>query len=186
MSRIRTALVAGVLGVAAWVAAGRANPAAAQDADTAVDRALQRVQVLIDALKAKGGVDPKTLQELEEIAAELRKAKSAPAPEGGSGGGPGGGAAPGSDAALARAKEWFFRGVELKEEDRARAEEVLREFATDYNLAKSHDDEKSRKVIHDAAEKRLARGFPSREANKMKQNLDGIVQFWEGRWGRGR
>ena len=68
----------------------------------------------------------------------------------------------------------------------ARAKEILRDFVTDYNLAKTNDDEKSRKVIKEHAQKRLSKGFPSREANRMKENLDGIVNFWEGRWGRGR
>ena len=91
-----------------------------------------------------------------------------------------------SPRALARAEESFFRGVELKDEERARAKEILRDFVTDYNLAKTNDDEKSRKVIKEHAQKRLSKGFPSREANRMKENLDGIVNFWEGRWGRGR
>ena len=59
------------------------------------------------------------------------------------------------------------------------------EFATDYNLAKANDDEKSRQVIRDHTERRIGRTFASRDANKMKDNLDGIIKFWEGRWGRG-
>ena len=55
-----------------------------------------------------------------------------------------------------------------------------------WRFAKTNDDEKSRKVIKEHAQKRLSKGFPSREANRMKENLDGIVNFWEGRWGRGR
>jgi hypothetical protein len=181
MRRIRTALAAAILGAAAL-----AGPAAAQDADTPLDRALQQVQALLETLRAKSDTDPKLLQRLEEIAADLRKAKDAAAPGGGPAAPPGGPSAGGlAPGALDRAKEWFFRGVELKDEDRSRAEEILKEFATDYNLAKSHDDEKSRKVIHEHAEKLLARGFPSREANRMKINLSGIVEFWEGRWGRG-
>ena len=75
---------------------------------------------------------------------------------------------------------------ERRNEERARAKEILRDFVTDYNLAKTNDDEKSRKVIKEHAQKRLSKGFPSREPNRMKENLDGIVNFWEGRWGRGR
>ena len=180
MRGIRTMIAAALLGAAAL-----APPARAQDADTPLDRALQQVEALLETLRAQPGTDPKTIQRLEAIAADLRKAKGdsggAPAPAPGAP--PGGGLAEG---ALARAEESFFRGVELKDEERARAKEILRDFVTDYNLAKTNDDEKSRKVIKEHAQKRLSKGFPSREANRMKENLDGIVNFWEGRWGRGR
>jgi hypothetical protein len=181
MRRIPAMLAAAALAAAAALG----GPAAAQDADTPLDRALQQVQALLETLKARPDTDPKVLQRLEEIAAELRKAKDAAAPAGGAPTGPPAGGAGGlAPGALDRAKEWFFRGVELKEEDRARAEQILAEFAGDYNLAKANDDEKSRKVIHEQADRRIARGFPSKEANRMKINLNGIVEFWEGRWGR--
>jgi len=179
MKAIRAVLAAAVLGAASALG----GPVAAQDADTPLDRALQQVQALIDTLKAQPGADAKVLQRLEEIASELRKAKGAAAPAGGTPA-PAGGAAGLPPGAFDRAKEWFLRGVELKDEDRARAEQILQEVATDYGLAKANDDEKSKKVIRDHAEKRVARGFPAREANKMKINLDGLIDFWEGRFGR--
>ena len=172
-----------ILFAAAALASASLTGAAAQDADTPVDRALQQVEALLETLRAQAGTDPKTIQRLEAIAAELRKAKgdtgtaTPPAP-----GAPAGGGLP--PGALDRAKEWFFRGVELKDEERTRAEEVLKDFATDFNLAKTNGDEKSRKVIKEHTQKRLSKGFPSREANRMKENLDGIVDFWEGRFGR--
>lgn len=179
MKKLRILIAAAALGAAAL-----APRASAQDADTPVDRALQQVEALLETLRAQAGTDPKTIQRLEAIAAELRKAKgetgaTPPAP----GAPAGGGLLPG---ALDRGKEWFFRGVELKDEERTRADQVFTDFAIDYNLAKSNGDEKSRKVIKEHTQKRLSKGFPSREANKMKENLDGIVEFWEGRWGRGR
>jgi hypothetical protein len=175
-----------LLAAAALAAAAFGGTAAAQDADTPVDRALLQVQALIDTLKARPDTDPKVLQRLEEIAGELRKAKEQQkggAPAAPPGAPPADGGV--SDAVFTRTRDSFLRGVELKDEDRARAEEVLREFLADYGLAKNNDDEKSRKVIREHTEKRIARGFPSKEANKMKINLDGIIDFWEGRFGRG-
>jgi len=180
MKSLRSLVAAAILGAAALGA-----PAAAQDADTPLDRALQQVEALLETLRSQAGTDPKTIQRLEDIAAELRKAKG----DKGGGGAPAPGAPPDSgatEAAFGRARDWFFRGVELKDEERTRAEEILREFVTDYNLAKTNEDEKSRKVIKEHAQKRISKGFPSREANRMKENLDGIVNFWEGRFGRGR
>ena len=168
-----------------------ALPATAQDADTPLDKALQQVETLLATLKAQPNADAKTVSKLEEIAANLRKEKdSRPGAGGGGTGGGGGTPAPwtggGVDSAiLARTEESFFRGTDLKEDEKAVGKAVILEFLVDYGIAKSHEDEKSKAVITDHTEKRISKSFVSKDANKMKDNLDGIIKFWEGRWGRG-
>jgi hypothetical protein len=178
------ARAAAALVLAACLAGSASLPA--QDADTPLDRALQQVEALLSNLRGTPGSE-KTVERLEAIASELRREKESRG-GGGGGGAPGGGAPAGtgvSDWAMGEAKKSFVRGCELKESEKSLADEIIVEFATDYNLAKAHDDEKSKAVIRDHTEKRVARSFASRDANRMKDNLDGIIKFWEGRFGRG-
>lgn len=161
-----------------------AAPAArAQDADTHLDRALQKVEAMIAALKAQAGSDPKLIQGLQEVADEIRKEKAA---QTGPGGGPPGGPAPPSLEAMAWgwAKDVFFAGLDLKEDEKAAAEQVLQEFCLDYKLAKDNGDDKSKPVVRDHTEKRIARTFAARDANKMKDNLATLIRRWE--WTGGR
>jgi len=182
MKTIRTLAAAALLAGLAF-----ASPAGAQDADTPLDKALQQVETLLATLKAQPGADAKTVAKLEEIAANLHKEKDA------RGGNKGGGGAPpapwdggGVDAGImSRTEEAFFKGTELKDDDKALGKAVILEFVVDYNVAKTHDDEKSKAVIREHTEKRISRSFASKDANKMKDNLDGIIKFWEGKWGRG-
>lgn len=162
-----------------------AGPAVAQDADTPLDKALQKVEAWLAAEKAKATPDPKAIANLEEIAANLHKEKDAKS--GNKGATP---QAPWDGSAvdagiMARTEEAFFKGTELKDDEKAAGKAVILEFVVDYGVAKTHEDEKSKGVIRDHTEKRIARTFASKDANKMKDNLDGIIKFWEGRWGRG-
>jgi len=158
----------------------------AQDADTPLDKALQQVEALLATLKAQPGADARTVAKLEEIAGNLRKEKDA------RGGGKAGGPPPTpyeggtyDSAIMARTEEAFFKGTELKDDEKTLGKAVILEFVIDYNVAKTHEDEKSKQVIREHTEKRIAKSFASKDANKMKDNLDGIIKFWEGRWGRG-
>jgi len=186
MRHMRSLAVAALLAGLALAAPLRA-PIWAQDADTPLDKALQKVEALLATLKAQSSPDAKTVAKLEEIAANLRKEKEA------RGGAPaGGGAAPkpwdggGVDAGImARTEEAFFKGTDLKDDEKSLGKAVILEFVVDYNVAKTHEDEKSKGVIRDHTEKRISRSFASKDANKMKDNLDGIIKFWEGKWGRG-
>jgi len=180
----RHALYAAVLCAAALPFPGTAG---AQDADTPLDRALQKVEALLTRLRAEAGTDPKLVQNLEEVAGELRNAKaSPPAPAApGAPGAPGAPAGRNTGAVSSWTKDSFFKDVELSEAEQATGEEILRDFATDYGLARAHEDEKSRQVIHDYADRRIDRSFAKRESNRLKDNLAGIIRFWEGRWGRG-
>jgi hypothetical protein len=184
MTRIRNLAFAALVGAVAL-----AVPVGAQDADTPLDKALQQVEGLIATLKSQPGADAKTLARLEEIAGNLRKEKESRggrAGGGGGGGGPttpwGGGVDPGT---LSRWEEGFFRGTDLKDEEKAVARTILVEFISDYGVAKNHEDEKSKAVIREHTEKRIAKSFASKDANKLKDNLDFGIKFWEGRFGRG-
>jgi hypothetical protein len=161
-----------------------AGVAFAQDADTPLDKALQKAEALLAALKATPSADAKVVAGLEEIAANLRKEKDA---RGGGGRTPqtpwDGGAV--DKGIMARTEEAFFKGTDLKEDEKTLGKQVILEFVADYTVAKAHEDEKSKAVIREHTEKRVARSFASKDANKMKDNLNGIIQFWEGRWGRG-
>jgi len=186
MVRLRRLAAAVLLAAGALLAPGGSAALRAQDADTPLDKALQQVQALIDGLRAQPGSDPKLLQKLEEIAGELRKEKDSragKAPGGGAPASPQGGGIDGG--VMARTREAFLKGTELKEDEKTLAGEIITEFVADYNAAKSHDDEKSKSVIHDHTDKRIAHSFASRDANRMKDNLNDIIKFWEGRWGRG-
>ena len=162
-----------------------AAPAAAQDADSNVDKALQKVEALLSSLRAKPDADPKLVEKLEEVASDLRREKEArgAAPSPGGGGAPGGGG--GADWIVGETKKNFLRGVELNEDERVIADSVITEFLADYKLAKDNEDEKSRKVVREHTEGRIARSFPSKTANRLKDNLDGIIKMWEWRGGRG-
>ena len=182
MRGLRMPAAALLLGLALGTA-----PAAAQDADSNVDKALQKVEALLSQLRGKTE-DSKLVEKLEEIAADLRKEKEARGGASSSGGGaPGGGGAMGgaADWIINEAKKSFVEGVELSEEEKATADAVITEFLADYRLAKDNSDEKSRKVIREHTEGRIARSFPSRTANRMTNNLDGIIRRWEWRGGRG-
>ena len=174
MNPIRT-LAASLLLAGAMAVGG---PARAQDADTKVDKALQKVEALLTALKAIPGVDQSVVKALEDIASDLRQAK-----DGGKGGG---GAPPPPPAAPAFDENiykftftTFVQGVDLKEDGRAVADAILREFVVDFALAKNHEDDKSKGVIRDHSEGRIAQSFPTREANHLKTNLGVIIQRWE-------
>ena len=185
MARIRNLALAALVGGIAL-----AVPVGAQDADTPLDKALQQVEGLIATLKSQPGADAKTLARLEEIAGNLRKEKESRGGRAGGGGGGGGPTTPwnggGIDSGImARTEESFFKGTELKEDEKVVGKAVILEFVSDYNIAKNNEDEKSKAVIREHTEKRIARSFASKDANKMKDNLDGIIKFWEGRWGRG-
>ncbi len=189
MARTRIPVATALLGAA--LALGLAGGAPAQDADTPLDKALQSVEALISQEKAKPSPDERLLRSLEAIADNLRKEREsrggAKAPGGGVGAPPPpfpGTAGPG-DWALNEAKRSFTRGCDLKDDEKALADQIITEFAIDYNLAKANEDEKSKPVIRDHTEKRIGRTFASRDANRMKDNLDGIIRFWDGRWGRG-
>jgi len=165
-----------------------AAPVRAQDADTPLDKALQQVETLLATLKAQAGADPKLVERLEEIAANLHKEKDARSGKK-DGGPPETTGVPAADAAAwSWARDEFYRGLELKEEERAAGDQVLMEFVVDYKLAKDAADDKSKGVIRDHTEKRIARTFAARDANKLKDNLDGIIKRWEwaggGRRGR--
>ena len=165
--------------------------AAAQDADTPLDKAIQEVEALLTALRSDPQSDPKLVAKLDDIAANLRKAKAAAAgaPAGGGGGGGGGGSLPtgdipGGEGIFRITLTTFLEGTELKDEEKVLAEEVLREFVVDYNLAKTQSDEKSKPVIRDHSERRIARSFAPRDANKLKDNLDTVIKRGEGAGGR--
>lgn len=177
--------VAAAMLLGAVLAAGA--PAAAQDADSPLDKALQQVEALLSTLRARPDADAKLVETLEEVAANLRKEKEA------RGGGAGTAAAPGrppgdggiSDWALGEARRRFTQGVDLSEDEKAAADAILAEFAGDYNLAKTNEDEKSKKVIREHTDSRIGRTFAPKPANKLKDNLDGIIRMWEWRGGRG-
>jgi len=181
MRNLRSLAAAALLAGLAFAA-----PIRAQDADTPLDKALQQVEALLATLKAQPNPDAKTVARLEEIAGLLRKEKDAK--PGGKGGGAGGTPWDGGavDAAImARTEETFFKGTELKDDEKAVGKAVILEFVLDYRVAKDHEDEKSKAVIRDHTEKRISKTFASKDANKMKDNLDQIIKFWEGKWGRG-
>lgn len=178
-------LAAAALLFAALAAAG-APGLRAQDADSNLDKALQKLEARLQVLRATPGTDPKLLQDLEEIASDLRKEKDARAgkPAGGGGGGGTGTPPPVDGGILQRTRESFFRGLEgMKEEEKAVADAFLLEFLGDYRLAKDNGDEKSKPVIREHTEKKISHSFASRDANKLKDNLGGIIRFWEGNWG---
>jgi hypothetical protein len=180
-------LTGAALLLAALAAAG-APEVRAQDADSNLDKALQKLEARLQVLRATPGTDPKLLQDLEEIAADLRKEKDSRAgkPAGGGGGGGGGtGTPPPMDGGiLQRTRESFFRGLEgMKEEEKAVADAYLLEFLGDYRLAKDNGDEKSKPVIREHTERKISHSFASRDANRLKDNLNGIIRFWEGNWG---
>jgi hypothetical protein len=184
----RLALAAALCGIGLFVPAG---PLGAQDADTPLDRSLQKVEALLTALKAKGGADPELLKSLEGIAKDLRDAKAAvPPPAGGEEGGGGGGATgAGAFAGLGadlygRLVERTFRDVELNEKDRKLAEALLKEFAVDYQVARTHSDYKSRIVIREDVEDRFDRNLPKKEAGKLKTNLQASLKWVDNPWGR--
>ncbi len=167
----------------AWAPPGLAA-VPAQDADTPLDKALQQVEALLTTLRAQPGADAKLVEKLEEIAANLRKEKDALAAKA-----PGGAPAPAGTPSLdSQAWQWardaFFQGLELKEEEKSLAEQVLLEFVLDYKLAKDAGDDKSKPVIRDHTEKRISRTFAPRDANRMKDNLDTLIKRWE--WAGGR
>lgn len=183
MRGMRTLAGALLLGLA--LAAG--GPARAQDADTPLDKALQQVEALLTSLRAKPDADARLVEKLEEIGANLRKEKEARGGAAATTAAPGrsGGEGGVSEWALGETKKSFTRGADLTEEEKAAADQIIVEFATDYSLAKTNEDEKSRKVIREHTENRISRTFPSKIANRLKDNLDGIIKFWEGRFGRG-
>ena len=159
-------------------------PAGAQDGDSKVDKALQQVEALLGTLRNDPKADPNVVAKLEEIATNLRQAK-----DGGKGGGTAPGAPPatppGFDEGIFRMTlETFLQGLDLKEEPKAAADAILREFVADYGLAKKHEDEKSRGVVRDHTEKRITQSFAPRDANKLKDNLDTIIKRWEWMGGR--
>ena len=183
MTRIRT-LSAGLLLAGALLVGA---PVRAQDGDSKVDRLLQQVEALLTTLRS----DPKnadTVAKLEEIAAGLRQIKDGG--RGGAGGGttppgPPPGATPGVDEGIYRMTlETFLQGLDLKEDGKAAADQILREFVADYALAKKHEDEKSRGVVRDHSEKRISQSFAPRDANRLKDNLDTIIKRWEWMGGR--
>jgi hypothetical protein len=186
MRGFRTPAAALLLLLGLGLAPGAA-PAAAQDADSNVDRALQKVEALLSQLRAKSDADPKLVEKLEEVAGDLRKEKEA---RGGAASSPGAPAMPGggggADWIVNETKKNFTKGTELSEDERTTADSVITEFLTDYKLAKDNEDEKSRKVVREHTEGRIARSFPSKTANRLKDNLDGIIKMWEWRGGRGR
>lgn len=156
----------------------------AQDADTPLDRALQKIEAIIAGLKAAPNPDARLIADLESAAANLREAKRSPGGDPAAPGGPppaGGGV---QEYFFKQTMDSFTRGVELKDSERTLAEEVLREFVVDYDLAKKHDDEKSKAVVRDHTEKRIARSFDQKDSNKLKDNLDGIIKFWDRSWNR--
>ncbi len=176
-------LLAGTLAAAALLP----GTAAAQDADTPLDRALQQVEALLTALRADPNADPKLVAKLEDISGNLKKAKEAAgsaSPGTPGGGGIPGGDVPGGEGIFKFTLDTFLGGVDLKEEERKLAEEILREFVVDYNLAKTHEDDKSKAVVRDHSEKRIAKSFQPRDANRLKDNLDTVIKRWE--WGGGR
>ncbi len=177
------------LALAALLAAAALAPsprAGAQDADTPLDRSLQKVEALLTSLKASGGADPALVRQLEAIAKDLREAKAAagaatPPP---AGGGPGAGAGAGAGAA-AGASRWLIdrvmEGVELNEKDRKVAEDLLTVFGEDYALARLHKDDRSKQVLKSDVEDRIDRALPRREAGKIKNNLATQLRWME--WG---
>lgn len=186
----RIAFAAALCGIGLFVPAG---PLGAQDADTPLDRSLQKVEALLTTLRAKGGADPELLKSLEGIAKDLREAKAAVPPAAGGGEGGGGGGAPGGGAGpfagmggdlYGRLVEATFRDVDLNEKDRKLAEALLREFAVDYQVARSHRDDKSRIVIREDVEDRFDRNLPKKEASKLKTNLQATLKWVD--WGGGR
>ncbi len=171
----------GILLAAALLLGGFVPPAGAQDADTPLDRALQKVEALLTALRANPAADPAVVKSLEDIAASLREAKGVKDGE------PPGGATlpPGVDENLFRfTLETFLQGVDLKDDPRAAAEQILREFVSDYGLARRHEDDKSKAVVRDHTERRIGLTFVPRDANRLKDNLDTIIRRWD--WTGGR
>jgi hypothetical protein len=188
MARIRMLATTALLGAALLL--GASGPAPAQDADTPLDKALQRVETLISSEKAKPNPDEKLLKSLEAIADDLRKEKDSRGGgkgNGGGGAGPAAGGGGGGNWALEQTKTAFTKGVDLKEDEKASADQIITEFVTDYGLARTAEDDKSKPVIRDHTEKRIGRTFSPRDANRLKDNLDEIIKYWDRGWrGRGR
>ena len=186
MARTRALVVTALLGAA--LALGVAGGASAQDADTPVDRALQEVEALIATQKALPSPDAKLIKALEAVADNLRKEKDSragpKAPGGNSNSPPFTGGAGVGDWIMNETKKSFTKGTDLKEEEKALADQIITEFVADYNLAKTNEDDKSKPVIRDHSEKWIGRAFAQRDANKMKANLDEIIKNWERGWGR--
>jgi hypothetical protein len=158
--------------------------AAAQDADTPLDKALQQVEALLATLRGQPGADQKLVEKLEEIAANLRKEKEALAAKAPGAPPPATGVPPVDNAVWQRTRDAFLQGTDLKEDEKTVADQVLLEFVLDFKLAKDFGDDKSKAVIRDHTEKRIARTFGVRDANKMKENLADIIKFWDGNGGR--
>jgi hypothetical protein len=180
-------LVAVLLAAGFLLVPGPVPRAAAQDADTPLDKALQKLEAELQKLKAQPNADQKLIDGLEEVAANLRKEKesrSGKAP----GGGGGGTSLTGNAAVDANAMKWardtFFLGTELKDDEKAVADQILVEFCVDYKLCKDSGDEKSKPVVHEHSERKIARSFGTRDANKLKSNLDSLIKQWE--WAGGR
>jgi hypothetical protein len=186
--RIRSLAAAGILAAAALVA----GPAIAQDADTPLDRAIQRVEALLQGLRAapQSPEVKELVRQLEETAKDLAQAKSGrdsgngggaePPPPPGGGGGAGGGGGGGMDWAFNNLME----GIDFTEQEKPVVRELLRVFYEDYLLARRAKDDGSKKTIKDDLEKRVERTVSKKKANALMVNVDTALKRME--WGGGR
>jgi len=182
MSRIRS-VVAGLALAAAGLCAA---PAGAQDADTPLDKSLQKLEALLGALKTQPNASQDLIKQLEEIAAGLREEKKAKEAGAGGAGTPGGGARGAGGAAGGGQMENMFlqgalRDVDLDADERAVAERLIREYGVDWRLADNVRDRGSQRVQRQDLDDRLERSLPKKKAQKIQTNIDNMQ-----RWGRGR
>ncbi len=184
MTALRKLLLPALLGLAL----AAAGPAGAQDADTPLDKAIQKVQARLGELRAKPDADPASLKFLEELLGNLQEEKQRQRTTAGAGGEAGGGGGPpGGRGGAQGAESWFrgrvLEGVDLEQEERTTAERLLKEFGADWGLANSHQDEGSKRVITDDLGDRLERQIPKKKAMQIMINVRNILK-WPG--GRGR
>ena len=156
--------------------------AAAQDADTPLDRSIQKVEARLSELKARAGSDPATIQWLEDLLGNLREEKDRQ--QKGSGGAAAPPAGPGFDP-LAAAAAGFIdnaeKGVDLTPDEKTVADRLLKAFGADWWLANGHQDEPSKRVIRDDFDERLKRELPKKKAQQILDNVNRLL--WRPRWG---
>ncbi|MHC4923281.1 MAG: hypothetical protein ACYTG4_04295 [Planctomycetota bacterium] len=173
------------------------SPAPVQDGDTDLDRALQEVEALLGELRSQPGADRSVVRRLESIALRLRRAKAeagkaSASSSSGSDEGSGGGSSATPEDFLRELSSWvterLYRDVELRDDQRAVADDIAQRFYTDYTLARDQNDEKSKQVILTDTKARFDAYLPKRKAMTLKSNLDGLVRRWErwGNWGGNR